>query len=161
MAGAAAMKRQQAGSAQLGLELAPSYSTTDGTYPAFQTHSETSREAAAHVHRSGSAASQRARALAFLRRGLATIHEIAVHLGVVDGTASARVSELRLAGEIERTAFHRRNPSGVSAVLWRVRRDSMPSNPTAPAQVPGIPGKHPTGTGAPMGTDPHARVRQP
>jgi hypothetical protein len=120
---------------QLALDLVPSHSVADGTYPGFQTHSETSREAAAHVHRTGSAASQRGRVLAQLGRGPATIHELAAMLDVVDGTASARVRELTLAGEIERTAFHRLNPSGVRAVLWRLvgskpinycRNDIMP-----------------------------------
>jgi hypothetical protein len=104
---------------QLPLPLHPApASVLDGTHAAWQRHQRTSREGAEHVQPSLGDRQQAVLEIIRARRGC-TIHEIAVRLGVPDGSASARVRELTLQGRVRDGGTRKRNPhSGVSAIVW-------------------------------------------
>lgn len=96
--------------------------TTERTYPyspGFQRLSDTSREAAESVK--DSARTKRGKILAEMQRvplcGM-TIDEAAVLLKCQTGTASARMRELELHGDIQKTTQRRRTRAGKTAVVY-------------------------------------------
>jgi hypothetical protein len=89
-----------------------------------------SAEAARRI--SGSVAKLRDRIVdELLKNGNSTADEMAVRLNASPLMVRPRFSELRSAGRIAPTGERRRNPSGMSATVWRATR--LPMVPDAPA----------------------------
>jgi len=94
------------------------------SYPASPGFKEntTSKEAAEAV--APDAATMRASALFYLGQnypGGFTADEVASGLGLSVLSIRPRISELNNAGKIERTGERRKNQSGHSAIVWRVK----------------------------------------
>lgn len=85
--------------------------------PGFQSHSETSREAAEHVN----SGSQRERIVAILdQEGFSgmTADEISSKLKITNGTIAARMRELELSNAVIKTSQKRHTRSGVNAFIY-------------------------------------------
>ncbi len=88
--------------------------------PGYVRDSETSMAAAESVE--NVAGTLRAKIAAFIeRRGGATCDEVEAAMDLRHQTASARITELRLLGEIEKTDAKRATRSGRGAVVYRSR----------------------------------------
>ncbi|WP_079569482.1 hypothetical protein [Bradyrhizobium erythrophlei] len=76
----------------------------------------------------GSANKMRAAVLAQIAQypGGATADEIAKDLNLLVLSVRPRVSELNRNGEIQQTGARRKNESGMTATVWRVRPQSSP-----------------------------------
>jgi predicted ArsR family transcriptional regulator len=59
--------------------------------------------------------------------GGATADEIAMDLNLSVLSVRPRVSELNRNGEIEQTGTRRKNESGMTATVWRIRAQRSPS----------------------------------
>jgi predicted ArsR family transcriptional regulator len=89
--------------------------------PGFKERGGTSQEAARRA--SGTSKRLQDEVLAALRLEPATADQVAARLGKGVLGIRPRLSELREQGKIEPTGERRRNDSGASAAVWRVRPD--------------------------------------
>ncbi len=106
-------------------ELLPSDYTYPDT-PGFKVAGPSKQAAKAMT---GKAAKMRAAVLAQIAQysGGATADEIAKDLNLSVLSVRPRVSELRRNGEIEQTGGRRKNQSGMTATVWRIRAQGSPS----------------------------------
>lgn len=83
------------------------------------TEPTTSREAA--VKMTSRAETLRAKVIEHLKVKPSTVHQTAVALEVTIPSIQPRFSELRKIGKIEATGERRKNESGMSAAVWRLK----------------------------------------